>query len=193
MTAGTTRIEVTYDWTDAAVPLPSGLNSNVFDLGLWDADGLGTPDGFRGWSGSRAGRRGGQPAVFVQQDVAQRGYRPAVIEPGTWHVDLGIAAIDPLGSSTWDVEVPCTAPAVGAPFVPDPVDPTHVARPEPGWYHGDFHMHGYHSNLRAPEWQDMVDEAVSVGLDFLPDHRLRHRPALGRARARSSGPTPSSS
>lgn len=168
--AGTTRVEATYDWTDAAIPLPSGLNGNVFDLGLWDGDGggIGNAAAFRGWSGSRAGRQGDQPPVFVQQDVAQRGYQPAVITPGVWNADLGIAAIDPLGTSDWEVTVTCSAPAVGAPFVPDPVDPTTVADAAPGWYRGDFHMHGFHSNLRAPDWQAMVDEARAVGLDFLP-------------------------
>jgi hypothetical protein len=167
--AGTTRVEVTYAYTDPAAPLPSGLNGNVFDLGLWDTGGVGSPAGFRGWSGSRLGRTGdAQDPVFVQQDVAARGYLPDPIDPGTWHVDLGIAAIDPLGSSDWSVEVTCSAPSVGPAFVASPVDATHVARAGAGWYHGDFHMHGYHSNADAPGWQAMVDEAVAAGLDLLP-------------------------
>ncbi|MGH9138769.1 MAG: CehA/McbA family metallohydrolase, partial [Acidimicrobiales bacterium] len=163
---GTTRVEVTYDWTD---PLPSTpITQTVFDLGLWDADGLGTAEGFRGWSGSRGGRVShGQAPVFVQPDAASRGYRPAPIEAGIWHADLGIAAVGPLGAD-WTVTATCTAPDVGPAFTPQPVDAMHVADPNPGWYHGDFHMHGYHSNARAPSWQEMVDYARSVGLDFLP-------------------------
>ena len=48
------------------------------------------------------------------------------------------------------------------------MDPTHVADPDAGWYHGDLHMHGYHSNANAPSWQEIVDTARERGLDFLP-------------------------
>lgn len=166
---GTTRVEVTYDWTD--VGLPEGGVEAVIDLGLWDGDGagIGSPESFRGWSGSRGGRVAtGQEPVFVQPDVAARGYLPDPVEAGTWYVDLGFAAIDPAASVAWTVTVTCTDPVVGPAFVEDPVDASHVASSEPGWYRGDFHMHGYHSNAEAPEWQAEVDEAVAAGLDFLP-------------------------
>ena len=172
--AATTRVEVTYDWADKPLlagipPLPSTpLTQTVFDLGLWDQHGYRDVNGFRGWSGSRQGRTAtGQQPVFVQQDVAQRGYRPDPIDAGIWYVELGVAAVGPTGA-TWTVRVTCTNPAVGPAFVATPVDPTHVANPNPGWYRGDFHMHGYHSAARAPSWQQEVDEARSVGLDFLP-------------------------
>jgi hypothetical protein len=171
--AATTRIEVTYDWADKpvvpGVSLPSTpLTQTVFDLGLWDQGGYRAVNGFRGWSGSRQGRTAtGQQPVFVQQDVAQRGYRPGPIEPGTWHVELGVAAVGPTGAS-WTVTITCSNPVVGPAFVAQPVDPTHVADANPGWYRGDFHMHGYHSASRAPSWQEEVDYARSVGLDFLP-------------------------
>jgi hypothetical protein len=165
---GTTRVEVGYSWTDAS-PLPSTpLTQTVFDLGLWDDDGVGTPAGFRGWSGSRQGKVAeGQPPVWVQADSAERGYVPGVVQPGTWHVDLGIAAVGPFGAK-WRVEVRCLAVPVGPAFVPQPVDATHVARAEPGWYHGDFHMHGYHSNPSAPDWQRWVQYGRDAGLEFLP-------------------------
>ena len=163
---GTTRIEVSYDWEESG-PAP-GQSATVIDLGLWDTDGAGAADGFRGWSGSRAGRAGtDQPPVFVQPDVAARGYRPGPIDAGTWTVDLGFGNVGP-GGATWEVTVTCTSPTVGTAFEPDPVDATHVADPGPGWYHGDFHMHGYHSHARAPEWQEMIDTARATGLDFLP-------------------------
>ncbi len=164
---GTTRVEVTYGWADIGGLPSTPLTQTVFDLGLWDEDGYRAVDGFRGWSGSRAGRvTSGQEPVFVQQDVAARGYRPGVIEPGTWWVDIGVAAVAPLGA-TWHVEVTCSAPAVGPPFVADPVDPDHVAAAEPGWHHGDFHFHGFHSNPRAPSWEDTLAYARSVGLDIV--------------------------
>jgi hypothetical protein len=167
---GTTRVEVGYRWDDV-VPLPDlpvDLVQTVFDLGLWDEGGVGTPEGFRGWSGSRQGKTAaGQTPIWVQADTAERGYRPGPVQPGTWNVDLGIAAVSPAGA-TYEVTVRCLDPAVSQAFVSTPVDPTHVARAEPGWYHGDFHMHGYHSNGRAPEWPRFVQYARDAGLDFLP-------------------------
>jgi hypothetical protein len=169
--AGTTRIEVVYDWSDDDPALPgSPLTQTVFDLGLWDGDGYRNAAGFRGWSGSRVGRvSAGQPPAFVQQDAAERGYVPGVIEPGTWHVEIGVAAVTPSpAGATWTATVTCSSPPVGAPFVAQPVDPTHVADPDPGWYHGDFHMHGFHSNLNAPDWPGLVTLARGENLDFLP-------------------------
>jgi hypothetical protein len=168
---GTTRVEVRYRWDDV-VPLPDTpadqLIQTVLDLGLWDEGGVGTPDGFRGWSGSRQGRTAdGQVPVWVQADTAERGYRPGPVLPGTWHVDLGIAAVAPLGA-TFEVTVRCLDPVVGPPFVARPVDAAHVARGEPGWYHGDLHMHGRHSNPLAPDWDGFVRYARAAGLDFLP-------------------------
>jgi hypothetical protein len=166
---GTTRVEVTYDWTDNAPPLAgTPVTKTTMDLGVWDQHGYKAVDGFRGWSGSRAGRvAAGQPPVFIQQDVAQRGYRPGPIEPGAWWLELGFGGLAPSGA-TWTMTVKCSAPPVGAPFVSRPVDPSYVARPAAGWFEGDFHMHGVHSNLRAPNWSEMVAYARSVGLDFLP-------------------------
>lgn len=179
---GTTRVEVGYSWADAS-PLPSTpLTQSVVDLGLWDADGYRTPSGFRGWSGSRQGKTAeGQDPVFVQADAAERGYVPGRVEPGTWHVEAGIAAVGPAGL-TYEITIACSDPATGPAPEPDPVDATHVARTEPGWYAGDFHMHGYHSHPNAPEWDAFVDHARAAGLDFLPVTEYvttRHHAELG--------------
>lgn len=178
--SGTTRVEVGYSWADV-VPLPdtpvSGLVQTVFDLGLWDEDGVGTPAGFRGWSGSRQGKTAeGQDPIWVQADSAERGYRPDRVKPGRWTVDLGVAAVAPTGA-TYQVTVRCLATAVGAAFVAAPVDATHVARYEPGWYDGDLHLHGYHSNERGPAGPEMVAAAREAGLEFVSRHRVRHGPA----------------
>ena len=169
---GTTRVEVGYSWADVVplppVPVVSGLVQTVFDLGLWDEGGVGTPDGFRGWSGSRQGKTAtGQDPIWVQADAAERGYRPDPVLPGTWNVDLGVAAVAP-GGATYAVTVRCLATQVGEPFVAHLVDPTHVADPEPGWYLGDFHMHAFHSNSRGPDGEELADFARAAGLDFLP-------------------------
>ena len=186
--SGTTRVEVGYSWSDRS-PLPSTpLTQSVVDLGVWDADGVEAPAGFRGWSGSRQGRiADGQDPVFIQADAAERGYRPGPIEPGTWHIEAGIAAVAP-GGLTYAISVTCSDPVTGPPPVADPVDPDYVADPDPGWYAGDFHMHGYHSNPSAPPYDDgdpsdvdsFVDYARAAGLDFLPGLHLRNHLRLGR-------------
>ena len=187
---GTTRVEVGYSWADVSPAPSTPLTQSVLDLGLWDADGYRTPAGFRGWSGSRQGKTAeGQDPVFLQADVAERGYVPGPVEAGTWWVELGIAAVAP-GGLTYTATVTCSSPTVGAPFVADRVDPLHVADPAPGWYAGDFHMHGYHSNPSAPPFDDgdpsdvdsFVDFARAAGLDFLPvtDYvTLQHHDELG--------------
>jgi hypothetical protein len=164
---GTGRVEVGYGW-QATIPIDDPLQQTVFDLGLWDARGYRAQEGFRGWSGSRQGRLDlGQAPVHVEASNAERGYTPGPIEPGTWYVELGVAAVSP-GGARYRVEVACRSSTDNAgPQRPDPVDPYHVARSEAGWYHGDFHMHGYHSNPAAPDWDEMIAAARAVELDFL--------------------------
>lgn len=181
--AGTTRLEVGYEWSDQEPAAPSTpLTQSVVDLGLWDADGPGTVAGFRGWSGSRQGRTAaGQQPVFVQADAAERGYAPGPIEPGTWWVELGIAAVGPSGLR-YAASVTCHDPAVGPAPAHDPVDARHVADPDRDWYAGDFHMHGFHSSPSGPTWDELVGHARSAGLDFLPITEYvtnRHHGELG--------------
>ena len=94
----------------------------------------------------------------MQADTAERGYRPDPVEPGTWNVDLGVAAVPERAPAT-TVTVRCLATAVGPAFVRHPVDPTHVARHEPGWYDGDLHLHAYHSNPKGLAGPAMVAAA----------------------------------
>ncbi len=166
--AGTNRIEVNYGWQDRN-PLPGNpVTQTVFDLGLWDEDGVREPAAFRGWSGSRLGKlQSAQEPVFVERARASRGYTPGPIRPGTWHVELGVAALNDAGAD-WRVEIRCrVADSGGAAPRPDPVDPSHVARAASGWYHADFHMHGYHSHEKGPDAADFVAQARAAGLDIL--------------------------
>ena len=160
---GTARLEVDYDWHALPPAIPDNpLTQTIFDLGLWDEHGYRSAEGFRGWSGSR------HRHVFIQADAAQRAYGPGPVNPGTWHVDLGIAAVGPTGAE-WTVTIRAErGPTTGTAPVPDPVDPTHVARPDPGWYHGDFHMHAWHSNPKGPTPDEFVAFARAAQLDFLP-------------------------
>ncbi len=165
--AGTTRIEVGYRWSDRRPFGGTPITQTVLDLGVYDADGYRTAAGFRGWSGSRQGKlHSNQPPIFIQADSADRGYTPGRIESGVWHVELGFAAVAP-GGADWSVQVQCFSPVTGATPASDPADSTHIARGGPDWFHGDFHMHGVHSNPSAPDWPELVQQARDAQLDFL--------------------------
>jgi hypothetical protein len=159
---GAARLEIDYDW-DPLSPAPpdNPLTQTIFDLGLWDEKGYRAAEGFRGWSGSR------HKHVFVQGDSAQRSYRPGPINPGIWHAELGIAAVGPTGAS-WRVSVQATRGPETQPPPSDPVDKRHIARAEPGWYHGDFHMHSWHSNPEGPTPEEFVEFGRKAQLEFLP-------------------------
>jgi hypothetical protein len=166
MAAGTTRIEVGYSWRSNGPE--TATDKTVIDLGLWDEQGTHDPAGFRGWSGSRQGKVAeGQAPVFVQADTAERGYVPGPIEPGTWSVELGFGAVQTAGA-TWSVTVRCLAVTTGPAWVPDPVDPSFVARDEPGWYRADLHLHAHHSNGHGPDPATMVEFARQAKLDVVP-------------------------
>ena len=138
-------------------------------------------------------RRPGSRRCSCSRTSPPAGYRPAPIEPGTWCVDLGIAAVGP-PAPTWDGHRRrAPTPAVGPPFVPDPVDADARRRPRAGLVPRRLpHARLPLERRRARVAGHGRRRRAAVGLDFLPDHRLRHRPALGRARRRSSGPTPTS-
>jgi hypothetical protein len=168
---GTGRVELSYGWTERS-PLPStpgvgGFVATTLDLGLWDQRGYRSVEGFRGWSGSRQGRIDReQPPVFVQADIADRGYLPGPIETGVWFAELGVGASSQQGAD-WTLVIECKAAVAGTTPADDPVDRTHVARAEAGWYHGDFHMHAYHSNPEGPDWSTFVSMAREAKLEFL--------------------------
>lgn len=158
---GTTCLEVSYSWSDRREGAPTNQADTVLDLGLWDARGIRSAAGFRGWSGDR------HPHVYLRADGAERGYRPGPLGPGVWHAELGVGAVG-RGGADWVVRVRASAEPTGPAVTFDPVDPGHVARREERWYHGDFHMHGWHSNPAGPTHQEMVEIARETKLDFLP-------------------------
>jgi len=164
--AGSQRVEVAYTWGDSG----SGntpVTQTVFDLGLWDENGFRNDAGFRGWSGSRQGRiHADQDPVFVQSDAADRSFEPGPINPGEWAVELGVAAVAPDGAN-WQLVIECKGVGGGATPVDDPVDPNHVANASAGWYQADFHMHAFHSNPNAPDWDDFIAQARTGNVDVL--------------------------
>ena len=185
---GTARVEVGYYAPTAAEQdrsLRSGSRrgSGVLDLGLWDASGTSGPEAFRFWSGNRQGRldRGMDPIV-VSADTDSRTVVAGKVEPGIWHVELGVAWL--AGPSVWRVEVRCPLGDQPEPLAPDRADASLVADPEPGWYAADFHLHGYHSSPDGPDPEEMVELARSAGLDIVPVTEYvtpAHWDRLGRA------------
>jgi hypothetical protein len=167
VTTGVARLEVAYSWE----PVPG----TVLDLAIWDERGYRDAAGFRGWSGSRQGivHEGHRP-IFIEQHAADRAFRPGAIGAGRWHVELGAGAVA-AGGASFRVEVTGfgarhgggAGRQVGAPPA-DRVDPEHVARAGPGWYHADLHQHGHHSHPGAPGWHDLVGHSRAAGLDVLP-------------------------
>ncbi len=156
---GTARVAVAYTWDPVA--------AGVIDLGVWDSSGTAGRNAFRTWSGSRQGRidKSMGPEV-IAPDRNERTVVVGPIKPGTWHVELGIAALDQ--TLTWRVEIRCPSGPAATPLASDPVDPTHVARPDAGWYAGDFHLHAFHSSPDGPNPDQMVAFARAAGLDIIP-------------------------
>jgi hypothetical protein len=167
--APTGRVEVSYRWAEnSGNPPGNPLTATTLDLGLWDEDGYRQAEGFRGWGGSRQGRIDrDQAPSFVQEDSADRGYVAGRVNPGVWTAELGIAAVAPNGAD-YLVRVECRlASSNNGPLAHDPVDPSHVARPTAGWYLGDFHMHGFHSQPDGPDTTEFIAQARAAKLDFL--------------------------
>jgi hypothetical protein len=158
---GTTTVRVEYDWGNTGPGGGTPLTATTIDLGVWDEDGYRAADGFRGWGGSR------HKTVKIAADSATRSFKPGPVKPGTWWLEFGVAAVAPDGG-WYEYSVTCTDPPVGATPAYDPVDPDHVANRKAGWYHGDFHMHGYHSNPAAPSYDEFVAFARKQQLDFFP-------------------------
>ena len=156
---GTARIEIGYEWTN--------VDDGVIDIGVYDNRGTTGPEAFRSWAGSRQGRLDdGTAPLVIAPDRNERTVIARSVEPGTWHVELGYAAVDrPL---EWRVELRCVPGDQVPPPTPDPVDPNVVVKDEAGWYAGDFHLHGYHSSTDGPDPDEMVAKAKAAGLDIIP-------------------------
>ncbi len=197
---GTTAVRVRYCFDQPDISLPNGLNNNTLDLSVYEPLHAGHtvlgPDELRGSSGSAV--RDATIAVngFSSEAVYEaapkgyvtgrttRAYEPGPIPEGEWVAELGLAAISTTAelnfdnAVTWRVDVQTTSSASFAndPYVPAPYDSTPV-RSSPGWYAGDFHVHGEHEPGNAL-MRETLDYAflpaadAGAGLDFvqLVDH-----------------------
>lgn len=189
--AGQTAVRVRYCYDQPETPLNAQFK-HTLDLDLYEArqpGGLWGPEEFRGSSGSA--RRDGDargPQVTVSVDgfdattgKTTRSMRPGPIEPGEWAVQLPVAAVvnqtqgDLDGKVAFRVEIDLISDPTFAdePYRPVPY-PTAPARPGPGWYSGDLHVHASHSEGGATmrEAFDYSFKPGGPGLDFvsLTDH-----------------------
>lgn len=136
-------------------------DGNILDIGLFDGRGaafLNAP-GFRGWSGSK------HHTFFVGAVDATPGYLPGPIEPGGWHVALGLYQIAAEGC---DYEIVITMTTGEASCLQPVLSASSQVAPRcgPGWYRGDFHAHTWHSDGTAP-LEDLVAAAKGQSLDFI--------------------------
>ena len=162
------------------VRLAYDTSRGVVDLGC---EG---PAGWRGWSG------GARDRFTITPHEATPGYLPGELEPGTWHVVLGLHQLPAEGLDvTVEISTPATEPPEperrAAP-VTRTVRGSDRALPAPAglrWYAGDFHAHTVHSD-GSESISELAVRAVRAGLDFtaVTDHNtVSHHPHLPRVGA----------
>jgi hypothetical protein len=151
---------------------------NIVDIGLFDPRGAEflTAKGFRGWSGTK--RR----EFAVAADDATPGYLPGRIQPGLWHIVLGLYQLAPEGCDyrvTVSLEEENDTAQAQRNGEPDRRSST-ATDGGPRWYRGDLHAHTHHSDGSAP-LTDLAAAARAQGLDFVAvtEHNtVSHLPIL---------------
>ena len=181
--SGVTRIEVAYSYSDSIGSDPQLTGGNTVDLGLFDPRGIDFPSvGFRGWSGSA------RSSGFVSQDSATPGYMPGPIQPGTWHVLLGLYKVAQRGCD-YRVEIALTIGESAAnvdypPLLPLDDTPHAQKRSANGWYRGDLHCHTVNSDGDSTP-DELIAHAESLGFNYLAitDHNvLTHQIAMRKSK-----------
>ena len=163
---GVNRITVQFESTGRA-------EHTTVDLGLEDPDGFHGQQGLRGWTG-------GSKQLFTVGAVdATPSFAPGPIQPGRWALLLGIPNIRAASKADFTAKIWFGHPGDPA-WLPAVLNPP--LRKEAGWYRGDLHMHGAHSDGSCPTQSGdtrapcppifTVEDAAKRGLDFiaLSDH-----------------------
>ena len=155
--------EVPAGTLEIAVQQQSLVAKNILDFGIMDPTRA-----WRGWGGSRI------EDVVINEKAATRSHVPGPIQPGTWQIVVGEAAV-PVKPATFSLVVTLrdtvTLPPQTdrKPYVPSPPLST-----EARWYAGDFHVHSIESNDASPTFDEIADYAKGRGLDFvhISDHNI---------------------
>jgi hypothetical protein len=197
--AGVTGMQIrySYDQPGDTCSAPPGGPSSTLDIGLYEPRDAGESvfgmDELRGWSGSAVrnfsvaengfsdeatyGDTNATRRAFVPE-ATTRAYRPGSIPEGQWAVELGAAFIAPdlpadQPGIDYHVEVRTTSDPDWADsgYEPSGYSAAPVAT-TPGWYAGDFHVHGEQEPGNAPMSQTFsraFDPPASggAGLDFV--------------------------
>jgi predicted metal-dependent phosphoesterase TrpH len=124
--AGVDRISVEFAYTGRE-------QKTTIDLGLLGPGGFAN-NAFRGWSGGNKSR------FTVSAVDATPSYLPGPITAGRWNLLLGIPNIRENAQAEYTAKVYFSRNGK----IPDMLDVP--LRTEAGWYRGDLHMHGAHSD-----------------------------------------------
>ncbi len=108
-------------------------NRTVIDLGLRD------PQGQRGWSG------GNKSHIEIGEFEGTPSYGIGPIQPGTWHLVLGVPNIREGQTAQYEATI-AFAPPDGMKKEVGLADLSKPLSPASGWRRGDFHMHTAHSD-----------------------------------------------
>jgi hypothetical protein len=188
--AGTTSVRVKYCFDQPESPTSSQVR-HTLDLGLYEArpaaGALWGEREFRGWGGSSHPDVVISPEGFSSEEEYRaaprkpvagkttRGFLPGPIPAGEWAAELGVANVVPQsqgdadGTVAWRVEVELSSDPAHAdqPYAPARYDAA-PARPGPGWYAGDLHVHAEHSALGDATMRETFDYAFGEArLDFV--------------------------
>jgi hypothetical protein len=172
MPDGATRLEVEYHYSDQIGSDPQLEGGNTLDLGVFDERGIDfLSAGFRGWSGSK------RASFFITEDEAAPGYLAGPLNPGTWHVLLGLYKIAPQDCHyqvtirlTLDESPEKLLSTIQPPNLSISSQRELPSSPPPGrffpWLCGELHCHTYHSDGELSA-TNLVKLSVERGLDFM--------------------------
>jgi len=184
---GIARLHVRYQVSDRLSADKVGRQAgNIIDIGLFDPRGAGflNAKGFRGWSGTA------RQEFAVGAEEATPGYLPGPIQPGTWHVTLGLYQLIPQGCdyrvvvTMEEQDSRCRMQDAGGKEQGTGGKMQDRTGGEPAggprWYRGDLHAHTWHSDGTGA-LTDLAAAARAQRLEFLAvtEHNtLSHLPLL---------------
>ena len=175
----TSRIDISYTYSNRVGSDPELVEGNTVDIGLFDVRGhdfMGA--GFRGWTGSA------REAFFITAHEATPGYLAGPIQEGIWYVTLGFYKVWDQGCN-YRVTVRLTVDESASEEADFPallpLRTAHNGRgpSADGWYKGELHCHSWHSDGDSDP-AEIVRLAEARGLDFLAvtDHNNLSQQAM---------------